>query len=462
MFSLSDEYARINDDPNERSCDAEGVKQSGELTRPPPTADDFSRPTTRFMIAGREWTRAHRERALDGLRRAAVTWSGIFWLTYWKWRGHHPLTGTAERPGHGVEQQTTIELYGRWLADGSRGTFPKGQAVSTTLARSRYRGHSDNECVLRSGLFMDSDECGGWDEARALCRELGIAFVGQMRPIASDRHHLEIPISPVLIPELDESGVVNWKRNFYQPRLGWVLGIFSELVGLRYEPLWDDAGHASAKHAGYDPCCDQLTHLNHVYTVRPGDPPGHLPVTDWAPGGALDLEVLLGLTEFKAALQMFDHPVRRGGAQRSNRYLPSKATASDAQRKKVPGLEELEEEQETTPMDTRISTVALLVRLRRLSNPDSQKIINLLLDGRSYAPLGQRDNTMWKVACIVAPLAPNEPPEELAKLLFAKSLEAMAKLPDASHANDYVKADLAKAAQKIARAQQRIRTGGRR
>src|SRR6201995_5275351 len=276
----------------------------------PPTATDFSRATTRYMIAAREWTRAQRGRALEALQRAVVAWSGILWITYWKWRGFHPFAGTAERPGHGSEHQTTGLLYGAWLGGGSQSTYPKGQAVCVTLARCRYRGHSDNECVLRSGIFMDSDECGGWDESRVLCREVGLAFVGQMRPIAPDRHHLEIPLASPMVPECDDTGVANWKRNVYCPKLGWTLGIFSELAGLRYDPFWDEGGHASAKHAGYDRACDQLTHLNFVYTRRPDDPPDHVPVTDYAAGRALDIDALLAHTGFDAARERLDRPAR--------------------------------------------------------------------------------------------------------------------------------------------------------
>jgi len=346
-----------------------------------------------------------------------------------------------------------VPLYGKWLATGSKDTYPKGQAVCVTLARCRYRGHSDNECVLRSGIFMDSDECGGWDESRALCREVGLAFVGQMRPIAPDRHHLETPLASQMVPERDDTGNADWKRNVYCPRLGWTLGIFSELAGLRNEPFWDEEGHASAKHAGYDSTCDQLTHLSFVYTRRPDDPPDHVPVTDYAPGGALDIDALLALTGFDAARERLDRPVRRVErvCGRTNRL---------GQHERAVGLKKIDAPPAMST-SSRISTVALLVRLRRLTNPESRKLIKLCLDGRSYAALGMRDNTMWRIACIVASLAPNEAPECLAHLLFKKSLETMARLPGAEPVGGYVETYLALAAVKIARAQRNVRAGAR-
>ena len=191
MTTVTEDHEWIDDDQDSELREVE-VEQSTEPAdstlfqlsdRPPPIATDFSRVTTRFEIFARDWTRMNRPRALDALRRAIAPWDGVFWLTFWPWRGYHPFTGTAGRPGHGEERQTTIDLYGKWLASGSRGTYPKGQAVSTTLARSRYHGHSDDECTLRSGILMDSDECGGWEASRALCRDVGLAFVAQMRPV---------------------------------------------------------------------------------------------------------------------------------------------------------------------------------------------------------------------------------------------------------------------------------------
>lgn len=436
MNSLTDEHETNNQD----------LSESGAVVKPPPAATDFAHITTRYLIAARQWTRANREQALDALKHAVVAWRGVFWITLWRWRGHHPLTGSADRPGHGEEHQTTIELYGKWLANGSRGTFAKGQAVSTTMARSRFLGHSDDECVLRSGLLLDSDECGGWDSGRYLYRDLDLSFVGQIRPITPNRCHFELPIWPPLVPERDETGLVNWKRSWYRPRLGWVLGILSELAQLRYEPAWDSDGNASAKYAGFDPCCDQLTHLCHVYTRRPEDPEDHFPITDWNVAGALDLHALVTATDFEAASQ----PLELAGSSASRGTETVPFVAPSVRRGLTAGMEEIE--------PRRISAVELLVRLRRLRNPDSQTLINRLLAGEVYAPIGQRDIEMHRAASIIAALAPNEDPVELAKLLFTKSLEAMAKVPGADPA---VKPYVMRAAKKIDRAQQRL-GGGRR
>jgi hypothetical protein len=444
MSSLADDRDQDNDDL--REIDVPATSAAVDPARPPPIATEFNRVTTRFMIAAREWARANPERALEALKRAVVTWSGVFWLTYWRYRGHHPLTGTAERRGHGEETLFTIPQYAAWLDRWGHGTYPKSRAVATTMARSRYLGHSDDECVLRSGIFMDGDGCGGWNEARALYRHVGLAFVGQMRPVAPDRHHIELPLARELVPVRGESGVADWKASVYCPTLGWALGVLSELVGLRYQAAWDRAGRPSAKHAGYDTACDQLTHLNFVYTRRPTDPVDHVAVTEHACGGALDLDTLLALTDFGQARAQLPLPTRHVARVAGTRAATA-SSAERAQRKQSVGIE----------IDPKME---LLVRLRTLARPESQEIIDHCLTGRSYAARGERDHTMWRIASIVAALAPDEDPVELAKLVFTKSLKAMAKLPDSEPRVDYVAVKLALAAEKIARAQRKL-GGGR-
>jgi len=433
------------DGNNEAAEASSGVAQS----RRPPAAADFGRITTRYMIAARVWTRAHRERALAAVKAAVVTWSGWFYVTLWTWRDRpcNPSGGTAKRPGWGKEFKTTIERYGATLAENNAKLAPKGQLACFTLGRSRHRGSLDDECLERTGIFLDSDDNGGWDEVRALARSIGLAFVAQQRPVRPLGHHVEFPVVRPWVPERDADGHVRaWKLDTYCPQLGWLMGVFSELAELRYEPAWDESNHATATHAGYDTACDRLLQLNFIYHRRPDDPPGQVPVTDYATGDALDVDALLAATEFEVARAALDRPIVRV-AQAGVR--PGAPAARHAAR----GLEEFE--------PRHVSNVELLVRLRRLRNPESQALINLLLDGHSYAPLGQRDTTMHRAASIVAALAPAEDPHQLAKLVFEKSLATMSKLPGADPVENYVQTYLALAAKKIERAQQRFGGGWR-
>lgn len=407
--------------------------------RPPPRSTDFARATTRFMIAARDWVRANHDRAVDALKQAVVAWSGVLFFTAWKWsdRPCNPSGGTAEKPGWGRDHEMSIADYAARLTKTAAMRAPKGQLACIALGRSRYGGSFDDECLGRTGIFLDSDECGGYEEVRGLARSVGLAFVAQQRPVRPLSHHIGIPFATPWVPERDaDDRVISWKRNVYCPQLGYMMGIFSELASLRSDVAWDEGGHATAKHAGYDTQCDRLLQLDYIYHCRPGDPRGHVPVTDFATGGALDVERLLELTEFDAARAVLDAARPVAGPPALLTSFPQRV-----------GRE-------------RVSDVALLVHLRRLRNPRSQQLIGRLLAGESYAPLGERVSEMHRAVCVVAALAPNEEPRHLAELVFRKSLETMATLPGSEPAGRYVETYLALAAERIARAQQRVRGGG--
>lgn len=434
MSSFTQTHAQGN---NESSAALETGIGPAEL-RPPPTPADFARVTTRFMVAAREWVRTNRGLALEALKLAIVSWSGLLVFTVWRWRDRasNPSGGTAEKPGWGDEHEMTIDAYATKLAEAAVMIAPKGRLACVSLGRSRYRGSLDEECISKTGILLDSDDCGGWVEARELARSAGLAFAAQQRPVRPLGHHLEIPFAKPLVPVRDADGGVHaWKMSVYCPQLGWIMGVFSELAGLRYEPTWDGRD-ATAKYAGYDTTCDRLLQLNYIYHRRPGDPPGHVPVTDYATGGALDVERLLETTGFAGASALLERP-RPNNAPAQPRSL---ARGGDSER---------------------VSDVKLLVRLHRLRNSESQELIGRLLTGQSYAPLGQRDVQMHRAAAIIAPLAPYENPEHLAKLLFEDSLVTMSTLPGADPVERYVETYLARAAAKIARAQRRVRGDGR-
>ena len=317
--TVSEDDESFNDGPGAPCEGEESAVQGVEVPKPAntepsltaPTATDFPRVTTRYMIAGREWTRTNRNLALEALGRAVVEWSGLFQLTLWIWNGYKPKGGTPDKPGSGKDFKTTIERYGKWLADKANRVRPKGQLASVTLGGSRYGGSFDDECTARTGIFLDSDDNGGWNEVRALSRSVGLAFVAQMRPAKPESHHFEVPVAKPWLPERDANGNVgDWKLKVYRPQLGWIMGVFSELAELRSDLAWE-GGLPTAVHSGYDTACDRLLQLNFLYHLRPDDPPALVPVTDWASGGALDVEMLLSLTGFEAARERLE---RTGGS----------------------------------------------------------------------------------------------------------------------------------------------------
>lgn len=465
MTSLSDEYDRINNEPDER-CEREAATELSATVTPtgtvtdqsPPVATDFTRVTTRYMIGGREQVRADPKRALDALSRAILPWDGFFQITLWVWRGFNPKGGTAEKPGDGVEYRTTIDRYATMLADNAKLVRPKGQLACVALGRSRYRGSFDDECTARTGIFLDSDGNGGWNKVRALSRSVGLAFAAQMRPTKPESHHYEAPVAKPWVPERDADGSVrDWKMNVYRRQLGWIMGVFSELAELRYELGWDEGGQPTATRGGFDTATDRLLQLNFIYHLRPDDPRDLVPVTDWAPGGALDVDTLLALTGFEEARVGLERLSRNSERATSSRFVPAKKQSESKGRKNVPGLEEIDAH-EATLISARISNVALQVRLRRLANLESRRLVAPLLEGRSYAPLGERNTAMWRIVSILACIAPGEEPTQLAEV-FRKSLETMASQPGAEPAVGYVEFMLAHAAKMIARAQRKAGGG---
>ena len=459
MSSLSDEDDSFNSNPD-RYCDGQALAEPtttmmpGDPARPPPTARQFARSTTRYMIEAREYVRADPERALDALRRAVVPWDGFFHITLWVWRGFNPKGGTAVKPGDGVEHRTTIDRYATMLADNAKVVRPKGQLACVTLGRSRYHGSFDDECTMRTGIFLDSDDNGGWDRVRALSRTVGLSFAAQMRPPKPHSHHFEAPVAKPWVPARDADGAVrDWKMNIYRPQLGWIQGLFSELAELRYDLGWDEGGQPTATRAGYDTATDRLLQLNFIYHLRPNDPRDLVPITDFSVGGALDVETLLASTGYQEARVRLERPSQADERSTPPRFDLAKKQIDSKRRTNVPGLEEIDT-QEATSTSACVSNVALQVRLRRLTNPESQKLINLVLEGRSYAPLGERNSAMWRIVSILAYLAPNANPSQIAEV-FRKSLETMAKQPGAEPAVGYVEFMLAHATKMLARAQRR-------
>jgi hypothetical protein len=60
--------------------------------------------------------------------------------------------------------------------------------------------------------------------------------------------------------------------------------------------------------------------------------------------------------------------------------------------------------------------------LQNIKRPESKALIDLVLAGEPFAPVGSRDATLQRIAGIIAPLAPDRDPEELARDLLGPSL----------------------------------------
>lgn len=400
----------------------------------PPKSTDFSRVTTRYMVEARVRVRANLTAGLSALASAVVPWSGVAVVTRWLWRGHPPIGGTSERPGHGQVHRVSLGVYAGMLDARAQTTCPKGQGPAVSWSLSRHGGRFDDECAYRTGMFLDSDGCGGWEGVRALSRSVGLSFVAQRRPTKPQNCHVEIPYARPWVPVPgDDHHVARWKSEEYCPRLGYLMGIFSELGGLRFEPTWDDGGHASAKYAGFDTACDQLVQLNFVYTRRPDDPAGFLPVTDHNFGGALDVDALLAATGYADARAALTVP-------RTSARIIGRSATGPAVSRAIPSI------------GSAGSLSEVVARLLRLRRPESKKLVAPLLAGTSYAPRGERNATMFRIASVLAAIAPDVAPAQLARL-FEKSLTVMSKEPGAQPATNYVATKLALAAAQIERVQ---------
>src|SRR5260221_4716543 len=60
--------------------------------------------------------------------------------------------------------------------------------------------------------------------------------------------------------------------------------------------------------------------------------------------------------------------------------------------------------------------------LAKIANPSSKALCDLILAGKAFAPAGSRDQTLQRVASIIAYVAPDRDPEELTRAILAPSL----------------------------------------
>jgi hypothetical protein len=92
--------------------------------------------------------------------------------------------------------------------------------------------------------------------------------------------------------------------------------------------------------------------------------------------------------------------------------------------------------------------------LSKLVNPESKELMESVLKGESFAPAGMRDQTLQRIASIVAYLAPDRSPNELANEILSASLATF----DPEDQGKYTQQDRVDwAAEKIQRAQEDAR-----
>lgn len=92
--------------------------------------------------------------------------------------------------------------------------------------------------------------------------------------------------------------------------------------------------------------------------------------------------------------------------------------------------------------------------LGKLHSDSSRELMETVLAGQSFAPVGARDQTLQRIASIIAYLAPDRSPEELAESILGPSLQTF----EADDKGKYTQADRVEwAAEKISRAQEDAR-----
>jgi hypothetical protein len=82
---------------------------------------------------------------------------------------------------------------------------------------------------------------------------------------------------------------------------------------------------------------------------------------------------------------------------------------------------------DSDPIRAQTQTDEKLVKaLQNLKNPQSKSLIDLVLAGEPFAQLGARDQTLQRIAGIIAPLAPDRDPDDLARDILGPSLSTFA------------------------------------
>jgi hypothetical protein len=267
--------------------------------------------------------------ALREARRAAPRSLGV---TYWQGGGGHRLTftGTEQKPGIGKLWTGTLAEYVAWLRDYARELHPKGTGRCLSHSHSLHGGSSDAEMLVRTALFLDCDGLGPWQPVHAWLTELGIAHVLSVKGTDPTSWHLTLFLaSPLANPHPGDAEATRaWKARVYQPALGWLLGVFSELAGLRGDGLKD--GKPSVSALGFDPKADRLQQLEYAYCRRKEDDP--VPEVHYSEGQALDWDALLLATGYESPGDEapVSGPRRRPAARQTRPQLVPEHDVTDA------------------------------------------------------------------------------------------------------------------------------------
>lgn len=251
--------------------------------------------TARSLLRGREAARAlGREALLGALSRSLCSWSGCVAYTYWFGDHKATYTGTPEKAGKGRERVEDLDRYAQRLNEWGQQVRAKGKGPIVAHGLSRYRGSSDAECKERGWLYCDADEVGDWDLLLSSLDDMGASYVAQRSSGHTNevpKFHLELPLASPLLPPRGE--VSDWKERVYRPRLGWLLGVLSELGELGcYQKNPSDYSRL-----GFDAKTDRLLCLNYI----PGRKTSDIPPRDvryQATQKALAWETLLQETRF--------------------------------------------------------------------------------------------------------------------------------------------------------------------
>lgn len=282
-----------------------------------PAGDDVAR----NLIRGREWARqAGRVAVCAALRAACRPWDQVARFTWWDGHVLGTFTGTAQKPGRGHRRADPFVGFCERLASYAGELHVKPSKVAewdagfraTSSGVSRYLGSSDGECELRTALFLDADGVGGHASLRAALDDIGTAYVigesGGNRPDLPKWHGNVFLAEAIQVPlHLGPTDFAAWKCRWYRPRLGWLLGVLSELAELTYDTT-------DKMRVGFDPTVRRL--LNPEYPGCRRKPEAPTPAVLWR-----DLPVTLDWTAALTATGYTDEPEKAAGARQKTSRL---------------------------------------------------------------------------------------------------------------------------------------------
>jgi hypothetical protein len=254
--------------------------------------------TAQYLLKARHHGRAMGRAALvRALADSVAPMPPTVSLTWWPNKEASRTGHASPAPGALLPEGTiwtgTLAQQAAWMREYTdKAVHPKNQRRSFGHGTSRYLGSSDAECSSITELFCDDDAKDPRDAFAEACWTAGLGYIVQER---ARKWHAHIPFAHPIIP----SGAEDWKKTWWRPRYGWVLGILSELGELACSTVSPKDGGASTSHLGFDANTDRLLNLCYVsHRIVRTDP---VPETSLCEGGALDFERFLALTGYVQA-----------------------------------------------------------------------------------------------------------------------------------------------------------------